>query len=51
MALGAGIAQGGIGRGLAMASAAAEAERSRAAQQMSFLQTYKALVGGGIFLP
>jgi hypothetical protein len=48
MALGAGIAQGGIGRGLAMASAAAENERNRAAQQLSFVQTYKALTDGGI---
>jgi len=48
MALGAGIAQGGIGRGLAMASAAADNERNRAAQQMSFLQTYKALTEGGV---
>jgi hypothetical protein len=48
MALGAGIAQGGIGKGLAMASAAAENERNRAAQQMSFLQTYKALTDSGV---
>jgi hypothetical protein len=48
MALGAGIAQGGIGRGLAMASSAAEAERNRQARQSSYLQTYKALVDGGV---
>jgi hypothetical protein len=48
MALGAGIAQGGIGRGLAMASGAAENERNRQAQQMSFFQTYKALTDGGV---
>jgi hypothetical protein len=48
MALGAGLAQGGIGKGLAMASAAAENERTRQAQQMSYLQTYKALVDGGV---
>jgi hypothetical protein len=48
MALGAGIAQGGIGRGLAMASAAAENERNRQLQQMSFMQTYKALTDSGV---
>jgi hypothetical protein len=48
MALGAGLAQGGIGKGLAMASAAAENERTRQAQQLSYLQTYKALVDGGV---
>src|SRR5580704_10932643 len=36
MALGAGIAQGGVGRGLALASTAAEAERSRQLQQLNF---------------
>jgi hypothetical protein len=48
MALGAGIAQGGIGRGLAMASAAAQNERNLQAQQASYLQTYKALTDGGV---
>jgi hypothetical protein len=48
MALGAGIAQGGVGRGLAAAATAAEAERSRQAQQLNFLQTYKALTEGGV---
>jgi hypothetical protein len=48
MALGAGIAQGGVGRGLAAATTAAEGERSRQAQQLNFLQTYKALTDGGV---
>jgi hypothetical protein len=43
MALGAGIAQGGVGQGLASAATAAQAERSLQAQQFNFLQTYKAL--------
>ncbi len=34
MALGAGIAQGGVGRGLALASTAAQAERNLQAQQV-----------------
>jgi hypothetical protein len=48
MALGAGIAQGGVGRGLALAGTAAEAERNRQIQQQSFLQTYNALTDGGV---
>lgn len=48
MALGAGIAQGGVGRGLAAAATAAEGERNRQAQQLSLLQTYKALTDGGV---
>jgi hypothetical protein len=48
MALGAGIAQGGVGRGLAAAATAAEAERTRQAQQLNLLQTYKALTDGGV---
>jgi hypothetical protein len=48
MALGAGIAQGGVGKGLAAAATAAEAERSRQVQQLNFLQTYKALTDGGV---
>jgi hypothetical protein len=48
MALGAGIAQGGVGRGLALASTAAEAERNRQIQQLNFLQTYNALTGAGV---
>jgi hypothetical protein len=48
MALGAGIAQGGVGRGLEAATSAAETERSRQAQQLNLLQTYKALTDGGV---
>jgi hypothetical protein len=48
MALGAGIAQGGVGKGLAAAATAAEAERNRQAQQLNFLQTYQALTDGGV---
>jgi hypothetical protein len=48
MALGAGIAQGGVGRGLAAAATAAEAERSRQVQQLNLAQTYKALTEGGV---
>ena len=48
MALGAGIAQGGVGRGLAAAATAAEGERNRQAQQLNLLQTYKALTDGGV---
>jgi hypothetical protein len=48
MALGAGIAQGGVGRGLADAATAAAAERNRQLQQLNFLQTYKALTDGGV---
>jgi hypothetical protein len=51
MALGAGIAQGGVGRGLALASTAAEAERNRQAQQLNFLQTYNALTSAGVPKP
>jgi hypothetical protein len=47
VALGAGIAQGGVGKGLAEAATAAEGERNRQAQQLNFLQTYKALTDGG----
>jgi hypothetical protein len=48
MALGAGIAQGGVGKGLADAATAVAAERNRQAQQLNFLQTYKALTDGGV---
>jgi hypothetical protein len=48
MALGAGIAQGGVGRGLADAATAAAAERNRQLQQLNFLSTYKALTDGGV---
>jgi hypothetical protein len=48
IALGAGIAQGGVGRGLAAAATAAEGERNRQAQQLNLLQTYKALTDGGV---
>src|ERR1700692_4281497 len=46
MALGAGIAQGGVGRGLADAATAAAAERNRQLQPLNFLQTSKGLDGG-----
>jgi hypothetical protein len=36
MALGAGIAHGGVGRGLELASAAAQAERNLQAQRVNF---------------
>jgi hypothetical protein len=48
MALGAGIAQGGVGRGLSLAQSAAEAERNLMAQQVNFRQTYEALTGAGV---
>jgi hypothetical protein len=48
MALGAGIAQGGVGRGLALAGQAAEAERNRQLQQLNFLHTYSALTNAGV---
>jgi len=48
MALGAGIAQGGVGRGLTDAATAAAAERNRQLQQLNFLSTYKALTDGGV---
>jgi hypothetical protein len=48
MALGAGIAQGGVGQGLAAATTAAQAERSLQAQQFNFLQTYQALHDAGV---
>jgi len=48
MALGAGIAQGGLGRGLSLAQSAAEAERNLMAQQVNFRQTYEALTGAGV---
>jgi hypothetical protein len=48
MALGAGVAQGGVGKGLAAASAAAQAERNLLAQQVNFRQTYNALTGAGV---
>jgi hypothetical protein len=48
MALGAGIAQGGVGKGLADAATAAAAERNRQLQQLNLLQTYKALTDGGV---
>ena len=43
MSPGAGIAQGGVGKGLADAATAAATERNRQAQQLNFLQTYNAL--------
>jgi hypothetical protein len=48
MALGAGIAQGGVGRGLEAATTAAQSERSLQAQQFNFLQTYQALTDAGV---
>jgi hypothetical protein len=48
MALGAGIAQGGVGRGLADAAAALQAERNQQVQRVNLLQTYKALTDGGV---
>jgi hypothetical protein len=48
MALGAGIAQGGVGRGLSLAEGAAQAERALMAQQVNFRQTYNALTGAGV---
>ncbi len=48
MALGAGIAQGGVGKGLADAATAAATERNRQLQQLNFLATYKALTDGGV---
>jgi hypothetical protein len=51
MALGAGIAQGGVGRGLADAATAAQAERNLQAQKFNFLQTYNALTDAGVPAP
>jgi hypothetical protein len=48
MALGAGIAQGGVGKGLAAGAAAAQAERNLQAQQVNFKHTYDALTGAGV---
>jgi hypothetical protein len=48
MALGAGIAQGGVGQGLASAATAAQAERGLQAQQVNLRQTYNALTGAGV---
>ena len=48
MALGAGIAQGGIGKGLQQAATAAEADRKQQAQRYGVLQTYDALTDAGV---
>jgi len=48
MSLGAGIAQGGIGRGLALATAAAQAERNLQAQQVNHAHVFNALTGAGL---
>jgi hypothetical protein len=48
MALGGGIAQGGIGKGLTQATSAVDADRNRQAQQLNLLQTYTALTNGGV---
>ena len=48
MSLGAGIAQGGIGRGLALATAAAQAERNLQAQKVNHAHVLNALTGAGL---
>jgi len=48
MALGGGIAQGGVGKGLQLATAAAEADRKQQAQRYGVLQTYDALTDAGV---
>ncbi len=48
MALGAGIAQGGVGRGLELATSAAQAERNLQAQQVNHAQVYSTLTGAGV---
>ena len=48
MSLGAGIAQGGIGRGLALATAAAQAERNLQAQKVNHAHVLNALTGAGV---
>ncbi len=48
MALGSGIAQGGIGKGLEQAAAAVQADRNRQGQQANLLQTYNALTSSGV---
>jgi hypothetical protein len=48
MALGAGIAQGGVGKGLSLAESAAQAERNLMAQQVNLRQSYDALTGAGV---
>jgi hypothetical protein len=48
MSLGAGIAQGGIGRGLTLATAAAQAERNLQAQQVNHAHVFNALTGAGV---
>ncbi len=48
MALGAGIAQGGIGKGLQLATTAAEADRKQQAQRYAVLQSYDALTDAGV---
>jgi hypothetical protein len=47
-ALGAGIAQGGVGRGLSLASSAAQAERNLQAQQVNHAHVLNALTGAGV---
>jgi hypothetical protein len=48
MALGGGIAQGGVGKGLQLATAAAEADRKQRAQRYGVLQSYDALTDAGV---
>jgi hypothetical protein len=48
MALGSGIAQGGIGRGLQMAVPAAQAEQAQLKAQQAQGATYQALLGSGV---
>jgi hypothetical protein len=48
LSLGAGIAQGGVGRGLTLATAAAQAERNLQAQQVNHAHVFNALTGAGV---
>jgi hypothetical protein len=48
MALGAGIAQGGVGKGLQFATTAAEADRKQQAQRYGVLHAYDALTDAGV---
>jgi hypothetical protein len=48
IALGTGIAQGGIGKGLQLATGAAEAERKQQAQRYAVLRSYDALTDAGV---
>jgi hypothetical protein len=48
MALGAGVAEGGVGKGLQLATAAAEADRKQEAQRYAVLRSYDALTDAGV---